>query len=544
MQSWLLHILLSNAAGAALLGAVVWPISLLCRRPAVCRALWILVLIKLLAPPVFIIPVDKLLARRQASPVAIALPPPTFGEAELATNRPEVAAPIVPAIPKPRVGIISWKNRVSTVLPVLWAVGTASFLMLGIGRVFVLVRSLARAPLAPEDVQQLAHSVAARLGISKAPTVCFVPGVVCPALWAFGRTPRAIVPVSLWHRLDDQKRVTLLAHELAHLRRGDHWVRLLEFVAGVIYWWHPAVWMARRQIHDFEEQCCDAWVLWALPASAHSYGSALLEAVDFVSAARPVVPALSAGLGEFRHLKRRLLMIKQGTVSRALSRSSLLAVCGAAALALPLAPGLAQEAPPATPPPAGLPASGASSEDKPSTDPAEVARAKAEVQQAQAEVQRAQANLRQARSRLAVLEHGAAGANGNAGYGGAVGSFGGGGGFGGRSGGIVLRDGNGRAGIGNGGMDGGVGNFGPPRAGGSMTGGGGGSVSISGAGGPAGGGTVSAGGPMPPGAAGYIAAAGDAERRLEGLEDQLRQLMDQVKELRAMQQPQNKGSKP
>src|SRR6185312_13687663 len=199
-----------------------------------------------------------------------------------------------------------------------WATTSALVLAVGLLRIWALSRILRLAELAQSSIQWQASQIADRFGITRAPQVWFVPGVVCPALWAFGRTPRVIVPVNLWERLDERQRQTLLAHELAHLRRGDHWVRLLEFITTVLFWWHPAVWVARRQIHDCEEQCCDAWVLWAMPASAHSYGSALLEAVDYVSTYRPMRPALAAGLGEFRHLKRRLLMIKQGKVSRAL----------------------------------------------------------------------------------------------------------------------------------------------------------------------------------------------------------------------------------
>jgi beta-galactosidase len=37
-----------------------------------------------------------------------------------------------------------------------------------------------------------------------------------------------------------------MAHELAHLRRCDHWVRRLELVVTALYWWFPPVWLARK----------------------------------------------------------------------------------------------------------------------------------------------------------------------------------------------------------------------------------------------------------------------------------------------------------
>src|SRR5207245_2040258 len=124
---------------------------------------------------------------------------------------------------------------------------------------------------------------AGRLGLSRPPRVWLLPGAVSPMLWTFGRRPRLLVPTALWVRLDEDQRTTLLVHEMAHLRRRDHWVRSLELLATSLYWWHPVVWLARRELREAEEQCCDAWVVRVLPGSAHAYARALVETVDYLS---------------------------------------------------------------------------------------------------------------------------------------------------------------------------------------------------------------------------------------------------------------------
>jgi len=43
-----------------------------------------------------------------------------------------------------------------------------------------------------------------------------------------------------------------------------------------LYWWHPVVWWALREIHEAEEQCCDAWVVWVLAAG----GAGLCDGPD------------------------------------------------------------------------------------------------------------------------------------------------------------------------------------------------------------------------------------------------------------------------
>ena len=148
----------------------------------------------------------------------------------------------------------------------------------------------------------------------------------------------AILSSGLETSLD--QRTSLLLHELAHLKRRDHWVRWLELIVGGLYWWHPAVWWGRRLLREAEEQCCDAWVVWAMPQGAKTYATALLAAIEFVSGARtaPAASSATSGNGHVSCLKRRLKMIVRAQTPKGLSWAGRLAVLGTAALLLlPLA---------------------------------------------------------------------------------------------------------------------------------------------------------------------------------------------------------------
>jgi hypothetical protein len=191
--------------------------------------------------------------------------------------------------------------------------------------------------------------LAVRMGLRRIPGVWLLPAPVSPLLLALGGRPRILLPLDLWPRLSDEQQETLLAHELAHLRRRDHWVRRLELVALGLYWWLPVAWWARRKLQDAEEQCCDAWVVAVLPESAPAYASALLETVTFLSCAPLALPVTASGVGHVPLLKRRLTMILRETPSLRLSRLGALAVLAAACL-LPLLPTWAE--PPAEPRPA------------------------------------------------------------------------------------------------------------------------------------------------------------------------------------------------
>jgi hypothetical protein len=185
-----------------------------------------------------------------------------------------------------------------------------------------------------------------------------------------------ILPRELIGRLTVEQCDALLTHELAHLRRRDHWVRALEFLATGAFWWHPIVWWARREIREAEEQCCDAWVVWAMPAVVRGYALALVETVDFLSEARPALPPVASGIGYVHDLRRRMTMIMRGTTPRGLTWSGAILVLGVAAFMLPMLPTLAQGPPPSS-------RGGSSPED-------DVKRAEDDLQKARARLEQAQ----------------------------------------------------------------------------------------------------------------------------------------------------------
>ena len=174
------------------------------------------------------------------------------------------------------------------------------------------------------------------------PEICWVRARVSPLVWPLGR-PRLIIPRDLWKTLDGPQRSTLVVHELAHLKRGDHLVRFLELVVTALYWWHPLLWLIRQSLRDAEEQCCDAWVVWAFPEAAKSYAETLLDTLDFVHRSSQAEPLLASGLGKVPHLRRRLTMIMTGTTFRVLGVRGTLGLLALAGVMLPVGATWAQQ---------------------------------------------------------------------------------------------------------------------------------------------------------------------------------------------------------
>jgi hypothetical protein len=207
-----------------------------------------------------------------------------------------------------------------------------------------------------------------------------------------------LLPANLSILSNGEQRQALLAHELAHLLRRDHWVRYLEFLCMGLFWWHPVVWLARRALREAEEQCCDAWVVATLPQSGRAYALALVETLDFLSGARAEVPALASAIGPVTDLKRRLALILSGTTPRALGWGGAVLVFGLGALLLPALPGAAQE-----PWPTVIAAEALAVPDiAPQPVNADIQALANDLARRQAEFERAAAEVRAAEARLQV----------------------------------------------------------------------------------------------------------------------------------------------
>src|SRR5262249_52938010 len=126
----------------------------------------------------------------------------------------------------------------------------------------------------------------------------------------------------------------ILAHELAHLRRRDHWVSRLELAAGLLWWWNPLYWLVRARLDAEAELACDAWVVWALPERRLTYAQGLFEICATLSLARSPAPGLGAA-GSGRSFERRLTMILHDNVSCRLSPLGLLGAFLLLVFALP-----------------------------------------------------------------------------------------------------------------------------------------------------------------------------------------------------------------
>ncbi len=175
--------------------------------------------------------------------------------------------------------------------------------------------------------------------------------VASPFVWCLGRL-QLIWPAQLADPAALARWQGVIAHELAHVRRRDHWIAWLELLASVVWWWNPLFWIARRQMSEAAEMACDALALGLLPDGRKAYAEAFLE-LSLPPFSREPAPALGAGSPSRKSFERRFTMILSPRVVSRISWPGLLVAAALAVVAVPSWSLGQSDAPPAVAPTPG-----------------------------------------------------------------------------------------------------------------------------------------------------------------------------------------------
>src|SRR5438876_9467122 len=135
------------------------------------------------------------------------------------------------------------------------------------------LRALGTRP-APQACIAALHRLAARLRVSRPVRLLQSTLVQVPAVLGWLR-PVILLPASALTGLTPLQLEALLAHELAHVRRYDYLVNLIQSVIETLLFYHPAVWWISARVRDEREHCCDDLAV-AVCGDPHFYARALL----------------------------------------------------------------------------------------------------------------------------------------------------------------------------------------------------------------------------------------------------------------------------
>ncbi|MDE2762351.1 MAG: M56 family metallopeptidase [Gemmatimonadota bacterium] len=335
MTGVLLQIGASKLLVSLALAALAWVVQRRSAHPAVTHPLWLLVLVTLLLPAVVAVPV---------------LP----GEGEMGavvSGKANHAAQATARLPVGAAGVE--EDAPGSLLPTriagnaeaglatVWLAVAALLLGWTLVRTFRFRRRLARSshPAPPQLVHEVAE-IGRRLGLARMPEVLTTTARVSPMVCWTGGSIRLLIPSFLADGLGGRELRAVLAHELAHVRRRDHLVRWIEWLACSAFWWNPVAWWARRQMRAAEEASCDALAVAATESTPRAYAGSLLHVLEVMSRPpTPPAPAFASGVASGRNsisLQRRLRMLVKGSSTDPTPRWIRASVAGAAACLLPL----------------------------------------------------------------------------------------------------------------------------------------------------------------------------------------------------------------
>jgi beta-lactamase regulating signal transducer with metallopeptidase domain len=362
-------------------------------RPAVQHALWVVVLVKFVTPPIVSWPwsaqqVVESLWSQVASNTQTPLEPRNTASAEVlsfTTSGSAVRDPSkywhesLTALTAERSAFAGRSASdaasreglvrvASGIVLGLWLAGTVTCAVRLVRRIASHTSIVRGGAKAPKQLVAEVACIADQVGLQP-PQAVVAREITSPFVWFLGRL-RLVWPEAL---LGDEEIIRsrgVIAHELAHVRRGDHWVAWLELAAGLIWWWNPLFRFVRARLRASAEMACDAVALSTCPENRRAYAELLLQL-----SVGPKTGALALALGVSASapssFERRLSMILSDRVSGNMSACGFIAAGVLALMALPGWSTAQQSAPRRETPSgaSGLQAPAESLRSEPSQDP-------------------------------------------------------------------------------------------------------------------------------------------------------------------------------
>ncbi|MDX2031579.1 MAG: M56 family metallopeptidase [Blastocatellia bacterium] len=145
--------------------------------------------------------------------------------------------------------------------------------------------------------------------------------------------PMVLLPPGLADTLSEKEFDSVIAHELAHIKRWDYMTNLLQRLGEAVFFFHPGVWFIGKQLMIERELACDDWAVKT--CEPRGYASCLTKLVEHWNASKPGTAVRFAATGILfgKHvLTRRVEMIlnRDRNATTAVSKPALVYAVGAA----------------------------------------------------------------------------------------------------------------------------------------------------------------------------------------------------------------------
>lgn len=207
---------------------------------------------------------------------------------------------------------------------IAWGLGALSSIgAMAIGLIRLRWITAAAVP-ADADCHDVASDLAARLGVTRPVSILLTAHPLAPLTWGH-RAPRVLLPQEAVGWPANRLRI-VIAHELAHIARGDWSTHLQGELLRSVYWFNPLAWLVCRRRQQESERACDDRVL-ALGVDGADYAAQLVDLARIARQA-PWLPA-PAGVRATGLERRVRAMLTPGLNRSAMSARGRAAVAAA-----------------------------------------------------------------------------------------------------------------------------------------------------------------------------------------------------------------------
>lgn len=193
--------------------------------------------------------------------------------------------------------------------------------------------------------QPVWRAALARLAPRRTPRLIATTRLGGPVSWG---VPPGTILLDSASLSDASAAEAILAHELAHLRRGDWVFLMLSRLMLAVFWFNPVVWMVHAALVARTEEAADAAAVAGM--DRQTYAHALVRLASQPNLSSPAPWASTAMAGDIRLLKKRIACLMSEHTPRSRPFAVALAVAGLSLVATPLAALQVTQDPPAPPP--------------------------------------------------------------------------------------------------------------------------------------------------------------------------------------------------
>jgi beta-lactamase regulating signal transducer with metallopeptidase domain len=223
----------------------------------------------------------------------------------------------------PATAPVSWKGFAL----LAWLTAVTAMLLFLIRRMFLLRSVLTKSKNPSESMVDTLKRCRKQMGVHRTIFMRISRIDAGPSVCGLFR-PTILIPQNLLHRLKREDLRTILLHELAHIKRGDLWISLIQTILQIVYFYNPLLWVANVIIRKVREQAVDEMVLVAMGEKAEDYPQSLLN-ISRMSFSRPALNLRLIGVSESKKaLERRIINM----LNRPVPKSSKLGICGLIAI--------------------------------------------------------------------------------------------------------------------------------------------------------------------------------------------------------------------